>query len=156
MGSDEHGPNPGLFGKTVITGNLRYSQPGLCAVLEKSLTREAIFEALKSRRCYGSSGARIAIDFRINSINMGESSAIPAGQQRVLYISIQGEDILNTVTLVKNNEDYVVFHVDGASQNFTELFYDFDVGQQTDWYYCRVQQVDGRSAWSSPIWIDAG
>ncbi len=155
-GSDEHGPNPGLPGKTAVPGNLRYVQPGLCAVLAKELTREAVFDALKERRCYGTSGARIGIDFRINGTEMGASLSLSPGMQREIFISVQGEDMLGTVTIVKNNVDYVVFHVDGASRNFTELFYDYDFARQTDWYYCRINQSDGRTAWTSPIWVGTG
>ena len=153
-GSDEHGPNPGLPGKTAAPGNLRYVQPGLCAVLAKELTREAIFDGLKARRCYGTSGARVPIDFRINGNEMGQSLLISPSMERHIFISVQGEGTLDTVTVVKNNVDYVVFHIDGASDNFTELIYDYDVTRKTDWYYCRIQQTDGRSAWTSPIWID--
>lgn len=154
-GSDEHGPNPGLPGKTAVPGNLRYVQPGLCAVLAEELTREAVFAALKAKRCYGTSGARIEVDFRINGVPMGQSLSLPGGTERQVYIRVQGEDGLRTVTMEKNNQDYVVFHVDGASSTFTELFYDSEVASPTDWYYCRIEQMDGRMAWTSPIWIDA-
>ena len=153
-GSDEHGANPGLPGKTVITGNLRYEQPGLCAVLAKELTRKAIFDALKSKRCYGTSGARIKIDFRINDAVMGSSLQVDAQIDRQIYINIQAEDPLETITIVKNNIDYVVFHVDGGANAFTELFYDSEMVHKTDYYYCRIQQTDGRNGWSSPIWVD--
>ena len=86
---------------------------------------------------------------------MGQSLSLPADTERQVYIRVGGEDVLQTVTVVKNNRDYVVFHVDGASPTFTELFYDSENAQPTDWYYCRIAQLDGRMAWTSPIWIDA-
>lgn len=55
------GPGAGEFG---IAG-------GLTCVLAAELTRAVIFEALKQRRCYGTTGARIDLDFTVNGRAMG-------------------------------------------------------------------------------------
>jgi len=55
------GPGAGDFG---IAG-------GLTCVLAEELTREAVFEALKNRRCYGTSGPRIDLEFEIDGRPMG-------------------------------------------------------------------------------------
>jgi hypothetical protein len=55
------GPGAGEFG---IAG-------GLTCVLAQSLTRDAIFAALKQRRCYGTTGARILLSFSANDAPMG-------------------------------------------------------------------------------------
>jgi hypothetical protein len=44
---------------------------GLTCALAEEKTRESIFRALKSRRCYGTSGARIDLTFRIDDQAMG-------------------------------------------------------------------------------------
>jgi len=55
------GPGAGEFG---IGG-------GLTCVLAESLTREAVFEALRQRRCYGTTGARMDLSFSVNGAPMG-------------------------------------------------------------------------------------
>ena len=45
---------------------------GLTCALAEEKTRDSIFRALKSRRCYGTTGARIDLTFRIDAHEMGE------------------------------------------------------------------------------------
>ncbi len=55
------GPGAGQFGV----------QGGLTCVLAEELTRQAIFEALKGRRCYGTTGPRIDLWFEADGQPMG-------------------------------------------------------------------------------------
>lgn len=59
------GPGAGQFG---VYG-------GLTCVLAKEFTREAIFNALKARRCYGTTGTRIHLEFDIEGHMMGDAFA---------------------------------------------------------------------------------
>jgi hypothetical protein len=70
-------------------------------------------------------------------------------------MSVRGEDLLRTVTLVKNGRDSVVWHVDAESAVFQEFLYDYRVERDTDYYYLRIEQMDGRMAWTSPVWVTA-
>lgn len=66
--SDGHKGRPGAEGP----GAGQFGIPnGLTCVLAESKTREAIFKSLKSRRCYGTTGARIDLDFEIDGAVMG-------------------------------------------------------------------------------------
>lgn len=154
-GSDDHRGYPGLVVPPErITRNLRYKNPALTAVLTKDLTRESIFNALKARRCYAVMGARIIIDFRINGNVMGSEMRLKAGETRDLYFKIKGEGALKSITIVKNGRDYIVFHLEGESEEYEELIFEYRAERATDYYYLRVEQTDGRIAWTSPIWID--
>jgi hypothetical protein len=66
--SDGHKGRPGAEGPGA--GQFGIAN-GLTCVLAESKTREAIFGALKSRRCYGTTGARIDLDFHIDDHPMG-------------------------------------------------------------------------------------
>jgi len=57
------GPGAGQFG---ITG-------GLTCMLAPTLSRAAIFEALKERQCYGTTGPRMLLDFKIGNAGMGDT-----------------------------------------------------------------------------------
>jgi hypothetical protein len=67
-GSDDHKGRPGAAypgsGSFGVYG-------GLTCIYAKELSREGLWEAIKSRRCYGTSGQRILLDVRANGQPMG-------------------------------------------------------------------------------------
>lgn len=158
-GSDDHQGTPGLIVLQATHLNLKYRFPGLTAVLAKENTREAIFEALKARRCYGLMGGRIQLDFRINGHFMGEEFSLrqlPEEQRECdVFFSVEADAPVRRVTVVKNSRDYM--HFDGLPTQPCKLenqFIDYRHQNSTDYYYLRVELTDGRFAWCSPIWVE--
>ena len=88
--TDDHLGYPGAWGE------------GIAAVIAPELTREAVFDALRSRRCYAVSGDRIEIDFTVNGQPMG--SEIAATDRRDIEVSVRGWDELTLVELIRNGE----------------------------------------------------
>ncbi len=88
-GTDHHGGYPGHYGE------------GRAAVYAPELTRRAIWEALRARRCYAATGDRIALDFRVNDARMGEETA--ASGRREVRVEVRGCDALDRIEVVKNN-----------------------------------------------------
>lgn len=126
--------------------------PGMTGVWAKSNTLEAIFEALKMRRTYAFMGPkRIRLDFRVNGQIMGACIKEPTDASgRYIYYSVESEEPLVEVTVVKNNVDYFV----SKGENIERCsFVDYECQQQEDWYYLRVKLADGRQAWTSPCWV---
>jgi len=72
-GSDDHKGRPGAShpgsGAFGIYG-------GYACIYAKELTREGIWEALKARRCYGTNGRRILVDFHVNGQPMGSDMEV--------------------------------------------------------------------------------
>jgi hypothetical protein len=66
--SDGHKGRPGAEGPGA--GQFGIANGSTC-VLAESKTRRAIFDALKNRRCYGTTGARIDLDFDCEGAPMG-------------------------------------------------------------------------------------
>jgi hypothetical protein len=66
--SDGHHGRPGAEGAGMAEFGI---ENGLTCALAKSLTRDAIFDALKRRRCYGVTGARMLLDFTADNHLMG-------------------------------------------------------------------------------------
>jgi hypothetical protein len=81
------GPGAGLFG---IAG-------GLTCVLAEELTRQSIFQALKARRCYATTGPRMALSFEVNGEPMG--SIISADGPVRARASARGSGPLESLTL---------------------------------------------------------
>lgn len=81
------GPGAGEFG---IAG-------GLTCLLAPELTRAAVFEALRERRCYGTTGARISLDYTVDGHLMG---SLVAGQERhTTRFAVQGTAPLDRIEL---------------------------------------------------------
>ena len=123
-----------------------YGCPGITGVWAESNTREAIFDALKARRCYGFMGGRITVDFRIDGHWMGEE--ITVGGDPAIYYRIEADAPVLSVSIVKNCRDWIVLR-----KKAEQLVYDYRQESETDFYYLRVVLEDGRQAWTSPIWV---
>lgn len=141
--SDDHGLTNGLtLGEE--RGIFRF--PGITGVLCEENTTEAIFRALRARRCYGFMGGRMWIDFRINGHYMGEEFI--DGGDRFIYYNVSADAPVKRVTLVKNCRDYII------TKRSESPIIDYKQEQDTDFYYLRVELEDGRCGWTSPIWIN--
>lgn len=73
--SDGHHGRPGAEGAGMADFGI---ENGLTCVLADSLTRDAVFDALRERRCYGTTGARMILDFTANEHPMGTVLANPS------------------------------------------------------------------------------
>ena len=96
--SDGHKGRPGAEGPGA--GQFGIAN-GLTCVLAEAKTREAIFHALKNRRCYGTTGARIDLDFRIDDHPMG--SLVDVAQSRTnvgrAFASVRGTAPIESLEL---------------------------------------------------------
>ena len=155
-GSDSHSGRPGFTSGEREFHDSDYSDwgpagytGGFTAVYAEALTREAIYDAIRERRCYATTGQRIIVDFKASGHWMGTEYHTRAAPR--LYVHVIGTAPLQSVTIVKNNQDYVRKDVDGWECEFSHD----RTGKpgDTDFYYVRVIQRDGEMAWSSPIWV---
>ncbi len=92
--SDGHKGRPGAEGPGA--GEFGIAN-GLTCVLAESLTRDAVFNALKNRRCYGTTGPRIDLDFTINGQPMG--SVIETAGPLQISASVRGTAPIESLTL---------------------------------------------------------
>lgn len=126
---------------------------GWIAVLSPALTRNDVFDSMYSRRCYGTTGVPIVLDFRINGDPMGSELQISKGEPVSLDVYLKGTNGIDHVRIVKNGR--VVQHIPGYGEwEMAFEWLDEKRGESvTDYYYIRVVQKDMESAWSSPIWV---
>ena len=152
-GSDTHAGLPGRSIPRCDRDDFMPYPAGLAGVWADELTRQAIFDALSRRHCYGTTGVRIILETFIDEHPMGSDVRWPKPKTpRRLRIRVWGTDVLETVTVVKNNEDVHTF--DERSSAAQLEWEDKSRAQHGDFYYVRVTQRDGNRAWSSPIWLD--
>lgn len=84
---------------------------GLTCVLARKLTREAVFEALRARRCYATTGERILLDLTCNGHLMGEEfEARELPQIRCHVIGTAGIESVEVLRFAKGDERPCVVH----------------------------------------------
>lgn len=128
---------------------------GWAAVWADSLDRESIWEALKARRTYATTGVRIFVRFDGNGSPMG--SAIEAADEVQFRVDVETLSAIDRVQIVRYDgstydllldeqpgEGTLGFHRDVAAKDVSPGMF----------YYLKVRQTDGHYAWSSPIWIE--
>jgi len=148
---------------------------GMAAVLAGEPTVEGIFAAMRERLCYATSGDRIMLQFSINGFPMGTvltvnpysidklfplevaaSAVCPAPVDRLELVS-NGEVIYTTSqrTAAAKNEirlNLSIKKLSTPNRRTNEL--DQQLVNHSRYYYARIVQSDGGTAWSSPIWVD--
>lgn len=117
---------------------------GLTAVQATELTREAVWSALRTRRCYATSGPKILLDFRVNGAPMG-SELEGRGPLSVEGRAV-GESTLDRVDLVGPGGVLRSFSANGDELSFSGVV-------EAAYVYARVVQRDGEMAWSSPVFV---
>jgi hypothetical protein len=155
-GSDAHSGRPGYpahsrryFDTDYFDWEPECYPGGFTGIYAEELSREAVFDAIRQRRCFATTGQRIVVDFKADGHWMGEeykSSGAPH-----LWVKVIGTAPLASVTVVKNNQDYI--SRPGTGQEMEFEFEKTERPRDTDFYYVRVIQQDEEMAWSSPIWI---
>ena len=150
--SDNHNGAPGLSAQPSRFTNLVY-RGGLAAVHAPELTRESVFDALKARRCYATSGARIYLDFKLDGAMMGSEIEAERGAELPYEITVAGTDRISRIELIANGVEETIWTSDGT--DYVKLHGSLRFERAANWVYVRVTQVDRHMAWSSPIWVDA-
>ncbi|MEQ8819472.1 MAG: CehA/McbA family metallohydrolase [Sumerlaeia bacterium] len=145
-GSDSHG----LIWHHHMARRRDCHRTGLAVVLAPELTREAIFDAMKRRRTYGTTGNKPRLDFRIDDHVMGSEFETENGEVEILARVTSREDIL-WMTVVKDNKVWYEYGGGDFDQRFT-IGDEIAPGEE-HFYYLRVEFEGEHMAWSSPIWV---
>ena len=145
-GSDGHG----LLWHHGVSRKRDSHRTGLTALFVRSLDRAAVFEALRRRRCYATSGVPIRLWFEVDGALMG-SEVAPRAVARVEAWA-EGVGRLRRADLIGPRGWNEPLTVTGSSLRVSR-----EVGLPsgvTSYLYLRVEQADGEVAWSSPVFFD--
>ncbi|MGV9173643.1 MAG: DUF3604 domain-containing protein [Promethearchaeia archaeon] len=140
--------------------------PGILAVWAQDLTKDGIWKALESRKCYGTTGARIIVEFWINGHFIGDIIDLEEKprlkMKRDVLIKIFSGLKIKKVEIIKNNKVFASFEPQTYlfKQSFSddtnflqEAFEHSKKEQKFIFYYVRIHLAERQMAWVSPIWI---
>ena len=165
-GGDDH---IGLAGTDSTGAGQSHSyKAGLMSVLASECTRQAIWDALRSRRVVATSGPRMLLSYELNGHPMGSELAVAENPEladrRHLRIEFHGTAPAERVEVIRNGE---VIHAYSPGTLDCELKWEDLTPLQAAllppakfsarpfcYYYVRAVQTDGEVAWASPIWIE--
>jgi len=125
---------------------------GLTAVWAENLTERSVWEAIRQRRVYGTTGARIFVDFKVNGEFMG--STVKAGNSVVVYVHVVGTAPIEYVQVWKYGTDYEISRTLKSDTEFLNSRWIDSDPPAGGFYFLRVRQVDGHMAWAGPIWVE--
>ena len=97
--SDDHLSHPGY---SAPNRDSLAQRGGLAAVLAPEKSRDAIFDAMKERRTYATTGDRIILDVTVNGTRMGQRADY--ADTRAVAGRVIGTAPIESVTLLKNDE----------------------------------------------------
>jgi hypothetical protein len=144
---DGHDGHPGLAHLANPTGS-----GGLVAFLTGDSSRAGVLAALRARRCYATSGARMVLRASLGGVGMG--SALPApGEDLDLVLLVRGTAPLAAVDVIRGAEVIDRQEVGGQSFDLISSWTLTDL-EPGEFVYLRVIQVDGHVGITSPFFID--
>ena len=144
-GSDDHTGRPGLSSplRRLTRGSHIFdAYGGLTGIYAEELSRNAIWEALRSRHCYATTGARMVLDLRCGEHIMGDVvEGPPAGME----VGVVGTAPLLDVEVLRDG-DVVYRHPLGSSTDWV----------RADWSGVRAKSREKRADWSGEVEVLGG
>jgi len=143
--------NPGLFGNsddhTAKAGCLKTgagkgpirNPSGLTAVFSSKLSRQSVYNSLKQKQCYATSGARILVIPKVEQDKAG----------LCVHLEIAGTAELDRVWVFKNGKQVTEEFLERGF--CSEFIWEDDSFSAEDNCYIRISQMDGELAWINPV-----
>jgi len=134
---------------------------GITAVWAEELTSPAIFDAIRNRKCYATTGERILLDFTVAGLTMGQAGKHPNGQPLKINLRIWGTELLLRVEILRyvfgeRSFETILSHAPRPESMDAAYELEDDFARPC-MYYARVTQEPLESAgmgWTSPVWLD--
>lgn len=133
-------------------GIARWRNPfrsGLACVVGAEHSRDGIVAALRARRSYATSGAKIGVRAEVEGAALG--SELPAGTRGELVVEVAPTAPVTRIALVHRAGEQLLdlAHHGPLICARTRL----PEADAATYVYVRIEQEDGETAWVSPFWI---
>jgi hypothetical protein len=150
---------------------------GIAGVFCGELTREGVFDAIRSRQCYATTGERILMEFSVDGAGMGQEVARKKGAKLPVRVGAWGTTELIRIDVLRHrfgvDDGFQLIHSvsprEGgketggvASAGVPGMVTEYSVELEEELtapvvYYARVVQMPLEwpgMAWTSPIWMN--
>lgn len=129
---------------------------GVTAVYARENTREALFEALRRRRVYGTTGDRIFVDFRVCGELMGGEITLSPDGEPVIRAVVRGTAPIKELRIMRDGKKVFsrAYPSGEAELEWTDVELPRIRGERdVHYYYLALEQENGEAAWASPVFI---
>ncbi len=149
---------------------------GIAGVFSDELTREGIFDGIRSRQCYATTGERILMEFDVDGVAMGQEERRKKGAKLPIRLGAWGTSGLIRIDILRHrfgiDDGFRLIHSvsprEGgketggvASVGVPQMVLDCRIELEEELtapvvYYARLMQMPLEwpgTAWTSPIWI---
>lgn len=121
----------------------------LAGLWTRELTREALYEAMRARASYGTTGLCCGVWFACNGRFMGSDQAgIPASFE----LCVRSVVPVVRVEVLRNGAHHRSLPGVPDPTQLQRWEWTEDSASSGDFWYCRIHWPDGELAWTSPIW----
>lgn len=135
---------------------------GIAGVYADEPTRDALWQAMRARRTFATTGERILLDFSVGGGKMGEVVRAAKGDAIPIRLAVWGTALLLRVEVLRFrfgvDEGFqpVLSHPPRPESMDAEMAFE-DTFEGPCMYYARITQEPlewPAMAWSSPVWVD--
>lgn len=121
---------------------------GMTAAILPNLGRDSLIQAIRNRRTYATTGARILLEFTAAGFPMGSVGAAKKVECRA---TVHAVEPIRRLEIIKDG--CVAWSKEFNDLDVATNWHDPQPPKEEHYYYLHVVQVDGHMAWSSPIWL---
>ena len=120
----------------------------------KQRTREGVFRAIQARHTFGAMD-QIMLEMRVNGVLMGGQAVVDdPGKAPEVRIRVRGTAPISEIQLIRSAR--VVRSLAPNKTDVDITITDTSYAGGPCYYYVRVRQADGITAWGSPVWVGNG
>ncbi|MFW6155952.1 MAG: CehA/McbA family metallohydrolase [Armatimonadota bacterium] len=127
---------------------LRY-RCGLTAAPMPELRRRHLIDALRERKTWATTGARILLEFEASGVPMGDEGEADEIEVRA---RVHGVQELSRLEIIRDGDVVWTEEIEGLDAELE--WSDPEPAEERTWLYLHVIQRDGEEAWSSPVWLN--
>jgi len=124
---------------------------GLTGCDVEELTRAAIIDALRHRRCYASNGTRVALRFDVGGTSMGGETSAPIGSAVTANVSAIAPTKPTAIEILANGIS--VARTEDCTSGTCSFSAPIPINEEYNFIYAKVYEGPTQRTWSSPVWV---
>ena len=138
----------GRFNHELNIRDTAFGSGQVAGVYADACERQSIWQAIRDRRTFATTGARIILEFSVNGEPAGSLVTSPGDVD--LRIVAHGCAPIERMDLIRGDRCLISW---SPGELDSSLGYTDTRPMRESAYYVRLRQTDGEYAWSTPVWV---